>query len=51
MRAGKQLRVEQLDDMADTNNNSKARTYLLCWDDDDIQWLLAEYPDAAKQPA
>jgi hypothetical protein len=48
---GEAVRVEQLDDMADTNNNSKARTYLLSWDDDDIQWLLAEYPDAANKPA
>ncbi len=48
---GQAVRLEQLDDMADTNNNSKAKTYLLCWDGDDIQWLLAEYSDAAKEPS
>lgn len=48
---GEAVRVDQLDDMADTDNNSQARTYLLCWDGDDIQWLLAEDPDAAREPA
>lgn len=48
---GEAVPIEQLDDMADTDNNSQARTYLLCWDGDDIQWLLAEDPDAAKESA
>jgi hypothetical protein len=48
---GEVIRVEQLGDIADTNNNSHARTYLLSWDGDDIQWLLAEYPDAANESA
>jgi hypothetical protein len=48
---GEVIRVEQLDAIADTNNNSHARTYLLSWDGDDIQWLLAEYRDAANEPA
>ncbi len=48
---GESVPVEQLDDMADTDNNSGARTYLLCWEGDDIQWLLAEDPDAAKESA
>jgi hypothetical protein len=48
---GEAVRVEQLEDIADTDNNSQAKTYLLCWDDDDIQWLLAEYPDAANDSA
>jgi len=41
----------ELDDLADTDNNLKARTFLLCWDGEDIQWLLAEDPDAAKASA
>jgi hypothetical protein len=48
---GEVIRVEQLDDIADTNNNSHARTYLLSWDGDDTQWLLAEYPEAANGSA
>ena len=48
---GEAVRVEQLNDIADTDNKSKARTCLLCWDGDDIQWLLAEYPDAANESA
>jgi hypothetical protein len=48
---GQAIPLEQLNDMADTNNNSHARTYLLCWDGDDIQWLLAEYPDATRESA
>ncbi len=43
---GEALSIEQLNGLADTNNNSQARTYLLSWDGDDIQWLLAEYPGA-----
>jgi hypothetical protein len=48
---GESVRLEQLKDIADTANNSRARTYLLCWDGDDIQWLLAEYPGAADDSA
>ncbi len=46
---GEAVPLEQLNDMADTDNNSRARTYLLCWDGDDIQWLLSEYSDAANE--
>jgi hypothetical protein len=48
---GEATRVEQLEDIADTDNNSRAKTYLLCWDGDDTQWLLAEYRDAANDSA
>ena len=48
---GEAVPIGQLNDMADTKNNSRARTYLLCWDGDDIQWLLAEDPAAAKESA
>ncbi len=48
---GEAVPVEQLNDLADTQNNSHARTYLLCWEGDDIQWLLSEDPDAAKVKA
>ena len=48
---GEAVRVEQLEDIADTDNNSRAKTYLLCWDGDDDQWLLAEYRDAANDYA
>ena len=43
--------LEQLDDIADTDNNSQARTYLLSWDGYDIQWLLSEYSDDANESA
>lgn len=45
---GEAVPIELLNDLADTKNNSHARTYLLCWEGDDIQWLLSEDPDAAK---
>ena len=48
---GEAVRVEQLNDLADTENNSKARTYLLCWEGDYVQWLLAEYPETMIEPA
>jgi hypothetical protein len=45
---GETVPLEQLNDMADTNNNSHARTYLLSWAGDSIQWLLMEDHDAEK---
>lgn len=41
----------QLNELADTHNNSQARTFLLSWEGDEIQWLLSEDPDAAKAGA
>ncbi len=48
---GEEIAAEQLDALADTANNSHARTFLLRWDDSDVQWLLAEDPDAANDAA
>ena len=48
---GEAVPVDELNDLADTHNNSKARTFLLSWEGDDIQWLLSEDPDAAKAGA
>ncbi|QDV85806.1 hypothetical protein [Planctomycetes bacterium TBK1r] len=45
---GEAMELEQMDDMADKNNNSSARTFLLQWADDDWQWLMMEDPAAAK---
>lgn len=38
--------VNDLDALADRENNSRARTFLLAWEGGDIPWLLAEYIDA-----
>ena len=48
---GEPIAADQLKDLANTENNSHARTFLLRWDDGDVQWLLAEDPDAAKDAA
>ena len=45
---GEGIPPKQLDQLADTDNNVNAKTFLLCWDGEDIQWLLAEDPVAAK---
>lgn len=37
----------QLNELADTDNNSQVRTFLFCWDQEAIQWLLAEAPQAS----
>jgi hypothetical protein len=41
---GEAIPRAQLDTLADTDNKLQARTFLLCWDGNDIQWLLAEDP-------
>jgi len=43
--------IELLNEMADTDNNSGAKTFLLSWEGEDIQWLLVEDLDAAKESA
>ncbi len=55
-RKGAQVRggivaIEQLDEIADTANKAHARTYLLSWEGDANQWLLAEDPEAANVSA
>jgi hypothetical protein len=45
---GATIPVSQLNEIADTENKTQARTYLLSWEGDDIQWLLAEDPEASK---
>lgn len=45
---GETVPVEQLNDIADTQNKAHGRTYLLSWEGDDNQWLLGEDPEAAK---
>lgn len=45
---GESIARTNLDDLADTDNNLKAKTFLFCWYGEDIQWLLAEDPEAAK---
>ena len=45
---GQAIPVAQLNEIADTENKAQARTYLLSWEGDGIQWLLAEDPEAAK---
>ena len=44
---GESIPSEQLAQIADTCNKSRVKTYLFSWEDDDLQWLLAEDPDAA----
>jgi hypothetical protein len=48
MAHGESIKHTQLNDLADRGNNSKARTFLLCWDGEDIQWLPAEDLEAAN---
>lgn len=46
---GESVAFTTLDELADTDNNLKAKTFLLCWDGEDIQWLLSEDPEAAAE--
>jgi len=39
---GEEVEVKELEEIADRQNNSKARTYLLSWEGDELQWLLSE---------
>ena len=48
---GQPLDLNELEGIADRDNNSKARTYLLSWEDNDLQWLLSEYPGAGRESA
>jgi hypothetical protein len=45
---GGRVSIKMLRELADTNNNSKARTYFLSWEGDDNQWLLMDYPGASN---
>lgn len=48
---GSSVEVDRLNDLADTDNNSSARTFLMRWEDGELQWLLAEDLDAANDNA
>lgn len=48
---GEAAPIDELNKLADTANNSGAKTYLLSWEADDNQWLLVEDPNAAKDSA
>ncbi|TVS10136.1 MAG: hypothetical protein EA424_25895 [Planctomycetaceae bacterium] len=37
----------KLDDIADRDNNLGERTFLCCWEDADVDWLLIEDTEAA----
>jgi hypothetical protein len=39
---GQEITMDRLNDLADTDNNYKHRTFLLRWQDSDIEWLLSE---------
>ena len=39
---GEVLATERLDQLADVNNRRRRKTYLLCWNDSDDEWLLME---------
>ena len=48
---GEPIDPKQLNELANTENNSHARTFLLRWESGEVQWLLAEDPDAAGDAA
>lgn len=39
---GQEIAVEKLDELADTNNRSHRKTYLMSWEGSDEPWLLLE---------
>ncbi len=44
---GERIPPDKLDDIADRDNNSRERTFLCCWEDADVDWLLIEDTKAA----
>lgn len=34
--------MDTLDELADTNNRTHKKTFLLSWEDSDVDWLLIE---------
>jgi hypothetical protein len=39
---GEVVPVDKLNELADVNNRSHDRTYLLTWADSDVEWLLVD---------
>jgi hypothetical protein len=42
--AGRTIKRQSLDELADWDNPDKARTFLFSWSDREDMWLLTEYP-------
>lgn len=45
---GQRIPSDELKELANTDNNPHERTFLLCWEDNGIQWLMSEDKDAAS---
>lgn len=45
--SGEPIPVDQLDGIANRDNRLKERTFLCCWQDSDVDWLLIEDKEAA----
>jgi hypothetical protein len=46
---GTRVIPEKLNDLADRDNRLGERTFLCCWEDSDVDWLLCEDTVAAAQ--
>ena len=47
---GERIDPSRLDELSDRDNRLKERTFLCCWEDADVDWLLIEDTEAAQQP-
>lgn len=45
---GSSIEIDEIDKLADTKNNSRAKTFLMSWEGDDTQWLLSEDTEASE---
>ena len=45
---GEPITKDRLEQLADRDNNRKERVFLCCWEDSDLQWLLAEDTEEAR---
>jgi hypothetical protein len=45
---GERIAPDELDTLADRDNQLRERTFLCCWEDADVDWLLIEDTEAAK---
>ena len=46
---GERIAPDKLDNISDRDNRLRERTFLCCWEDADVDWLLIEDTEAAKQ--
>ena len=46
---GERIAPDKLDNISDRDNRLGERTFLCCWEDADLDWLLIEDTEATKQ--